>query len=40
MDIFRTLVNEKQGAGPKGDKDHDDKVQRMKGFIKDTMKTD
>lgn len=40
MEIFRTLMKEKQGEGPKNDKDHSDKVQKMKGFIKDTMKTD
>jgi hypothetical protein len=40
MEIFRTLVKEKQGEGPKGDPEHEEKVQKMKGFIKETMKTD
>jgi solute carrier family 8 (sodium/calcium exchanger) len=41
LEIFKTLINEKQGLGPgKEDKAHQEKVQSMKTFLKDTMKTD
>jgi len=39
MEIFKTLVAEKSGTAPK-DEEHAERVQKMKGFLKETMKTD
>lgn len=39
MEIYRTLINEKQGIKPESEEEAA-KIQRMKGFLKDTMKTD